>query len=147
MFEGKKIGRVKNLEKLVEEIHLQEKIVNDLKGRIQFHHNEVIGYNQQLKEQAIKQSQEDINKLTNLVFSLQNKIENVHALQYSSQNRLEEHQLTLEETMASIEGTRKEWLELVTQLNELRDKLKGAEDEYKIVEYEYNHGQYRALDG
>jgi len=141
LFEGKKIGRVKNLEKLVEEIHLQEKIVNDLKGRIQFHHNEVIGYNQQLKEQAIKQSQEDINKLTNLVFSLQNKIENVHALQYSSQNRLEEHQLTLEETMASIEGTRKEWLELVTQLNDLRDKLKGAEDEYKIVEYEYNHAQ------
>ncbi len=141
LFEGKKIGRVKNLEKLVEEIHSQEKIVNDLKGRIQFHHNEVIGYNQQLKEQAIKQSQEDINKLTNLVFSLQNKIENVHALQYSSQNKLEEYQLTLEETMASIEGTRKEWLELVTQLNELRDKLKGAEDEYKIVEYEYNHAQ------
>ncbi len=141
LFEGKKIGRVKNLEKLVEEIHAQEKIVNDLKGRIQFHHNEVIGYNQQLKEQAIKQTQEDINKLTNLVFSLQNKIENVHSLQYSSQNKLEEHQLTLEETMASIEGTRKEWLELVTNLNELRDKLKAAEDEYKIVEYEYNQAQ------
>ena len=141
LFEGKKIGRVKNLEKLVEEIHAQEKVVNDLKGRIQFHHNEVIGYNQQLKEQAIKQTQEDINKLTNLVFSLQNKIENVHALQYSSQNKLEEYQLTLEETMASIEGTRKEWLELVTHLNELRDKLKAAEDEYKIVEYEYSQAQ------
>ena len=141
LFEGKKIGRAKNLAKLVEEIHAQEKVVNDLKGKIQFHHNEVIGYNEQLKEQAIKQTQEDINRLTNLVFSLQNKIENLHALQYSSQNRLEEQQLNLEETMASIEGTRKEWLELVTHLNELRDKLKAAEDDYKIVEYEYNHAQ------
>ena len=141
LFEGKKIGRVKNLEKLVEEIHAQEKVVNELKGRIQFHHNEVIGYNEQLKEQAIKQTQEEINKLTNLVFALQNKIENLHSLQYSSQNKLEEQQLNLEETMASIEGTRKEWLELVTHLNELRDKLKAAEDDYKIVEYEYTQAQ------
>ncbi len=141
LFEGKKIGRAKNLEKLVEEIHSQEKIVNDLKGKIQFHHNEVIGYNQQLKEQVIKQTQEEINRLTNLVFSLQNKIENIHGLQYASQNRIEEQQMGLEETMASIEGTRQEWMSLVTSLNELRHKLKGAEEEYRIVEYEFNHAQ------
>ena len=141
LFEGKKIGRAKNLEKLIEQIHAQEKVVNDLKGKIQFHHNEVISYNEQLKEQAIKQRQEEINRLTNLVFSLQNKIENLHSQQYSSRNKLEEQQLTLEETMAAIEGTRQEWLGLVTSLNELRDKLKIAEDEYRIVEYEYNHAQ------
>lgn len=138
MFEGKKIGRAKNLEKLFEEIQVQEGVVNALKEAIQSKHNEVISYNEQLKETAIKQAQEDINRLTNLVFSLQNKIESLHGLQSSSQNRLEELQQNLQDTSASIEGTRQEWMQLVTVLNELRDKLKGAEDDYKGAEAEYN---------
>ncbi|HXB43740.1 MAG TPA: chromosome segregation protein SMC, partial [Puia sp.] len=90
LFEGKKIGRAKNLERLHEQIASQEIIVNALKADIQAKHNEVIGYNEQLKEQAIKQTQDDINRLTNLVFSLQNKSENLHAQQYDAQNRLQE---------------------------------------------------------
>jgi hypothetical protein len=39
-----------------------------LKSAIQEKHDEVIGYNEQLKEQAIRQTQEDINRLTNFVF-------------------------------------------------------------------------------
>ncbi len=138
MFEGKKIGRAKNLEKLSEEIHLQEGVVNGLKADIQHKHNEVIGYNEQLKETAIKQAQEDINRLTNQVFSLQNKIESLHGLQGSSRNRLEELQQNLQDTASSIEGTRQQWMELVNLLNELRDKLKSAEDDYKGSEDEYN---------
>ncbi|MFT3934228.1 MAG: chromosome segregation protein SMC [Chitinophagaceae bacterium] len=138
LFEGKKIGRAKNLEKLAEEIAAQEVIVNNLKADIQFKHNEVIGFNEQLKETAIKQAQEDISRLTNFVFSLENKTENLHALQGTSQNRVEELQLTLEETMGGVEGVRNEWMQLVNTLNELRDKLKSSEDEYKIVESAYN---------
>lgn len=138
MFEGKKIGRAKNLEKLFEQIQVQEGIVNELKVAIQAKHNEVIGYNEQLKETAIKQAQEDINRLTNLVFSLQNKIESLHGLQSSSQNRLEELTQNLQDTANSIEGTRQEWMELVNHLNEIRDKLKSAEDDYKAAENEYN---------
>ncbi|MGL1269248.1 hypothetical protein ACSTLE_23455, partial [Vibrio parahaemolyticus] len=63
LFEGKKIGRAKNLEKLHEEIIAQEKIVNGLKADIQHKHNEVIGYNEQLKEHAIKQTEHEINQL------------------------------------------------------------------------------------
>src|SRR5207344_1471000 len=77
LFEGKKIGRAKNLEKLAEEISVQDKIVTALKAEIQQRHNEVITYNNQLKENAIRQTQQDIIQLTNLVFSLQNKIESL----------------------------------------------------------------------
>ncbi|HAK11707.1 MAG TPA: hypothetical protein DCO78_06745, partial [Chitinophagaceae bacterium] len=52
LFEGKKIGRAKNLEKLIEEITAQEAVVNALKADIQLRHNEVIAYNEQLKEHA-----------------------------------------------------------------------------------------------
>lgn len=138
IFEGKKIGRAKNLKKLNEEIRHQEAVVAGLKARIQSKANEVIAFNEQLKENAIKKAQEDISHLTNQVFSLQNKIENIHGLQHSSQNRLEEMQQNLEQTMTSIEGTRNEWMNLVGQLNELRDKLKIAEEEFKSSEEAYN---------
>jgi chromosome segregation protein len=143
LFEGKKIGRAKNLEKLREQIVAQEEIVNDLKANIQAKHNEVLGYNEQLKENAIKQAQEDINRLTNQVFSLQNKMENLAGLQSTSQNRLEELQMNLANTSSAIEGTRQEWMQLVNQLNELREKLKVAEDEYKEAESAYNNVQAR----
>jgi chromosome segregation protein len=137
LFEGKKIGRAKNLEKLVEEIALQDAIVVDLKSNIQARHNEVIGFNEQLKETAIRQAQDDISRLTNVVFSLQNKIENLHASQGMSQNRLEELQESLKQTAGGVEDVRNEWMQLLSVLNELRDKLKFGEDEYKEAETFY----------
>ena len=141
LFEGKKIGRVKNLEKLHEDIVAQDIVVNELKHIIQSRHNEVIGYNEQLKEQAIKQTREDISRLTNLVFSLQNKIETIHASQHVAEHRLQETQIILEETIASIDGTRQEWMQWVTQLNELREKLHVSESDYRATEEEYIQAQ------
>ncbi len=138
LFEGKKIGRAKNLEKLAEEIIAQDAVVNGLKANIQAKHNEVTGYNEQLKETAIKQAQEDISRLTNLVFSLQNKIENLHASQHTSQNRLEELQINLQQTSGGVEGVRAEWTQLVKVLDELREKLKVSEDDYRVAEADYN---------
>jgi chromosome segregation protein len=138
LFEGKKIGRAKNLEKLKGEIQKLELVVNGLKASIQEKHNEVIGYNEQLKEQAIRQTQEDINRLTNFVFSLQNKVENLHAQQDSSQGRLEELQLNLEETIAGIEDTRNAWAGLVKIVGELKEKSQLAEEEYRSAEIAYN---------
>ena len=50
IFEGKKIGRAKNLEKLLVDIQSQEKIVNELKEKIQVKHNAVLEFNELLKE-------------------------------------------------------------------------------------------------
>jgi len=138
IFEGKKIGRAKNLEKLREEIAHQETVVADLKSRIQSKHNEVIGYNEQLKENAIKKAQEDINLLTNQVFSLHNKIENIHGMQHSSLNRLEEMQQNLESTTQATHGIRAELTRLLESLNELKDKLNSAESDYRETEQAYN---------
>jgi chromosome segregation protein len=138
LFEGKKIGRAKNMEKLQEEVRRLQTVVDGLKNDIQEKHNEVIGYNEQLKEQAIRQTQDDINRLTNFAFSLENKIENLHAQQSSGQNRLEELQLNLEETIAGIEDTRNAWTELVRVVGELKEKAQVAEDEYRSAELAYN---------
>ncbi len=138
LFEGKKIGRAKNLEKLVEEISAQEIIVNELKATIEIRHNEVIAFNEQLKENAIKQTQQDINNFTNLVFSLQNKIENLHHLEQSSSQRIEELQQQLEESHDAIASTREELEKLNNQLEELTDKVQVVEQDYTLAEQEYN---------
>ncbi len=138
LFEGKKIGRAKNLEKLVEEISAQEIIVNELKATIEIRHNEVITFNEQLKENAIKQTQQDINNFTNLVFSLQNKIENLHHLEQSSSQRIEELQQQLEESHDAIASTRVELEKLNTQLEELNDRVQVVEQDYTLAEQEYN---------
>jgi len=138
LFEGKKIGRAKNLEKLQKEIAQLQTTVGDLKTAIQDKHNELAGYNEQLKEQAIRQTQDDINRLTNFVFSLQNKVENLHSQQDSSQGRLEELQLNLEETIAGIEDTRNAWAELVRVVSELKEKAQVAEEDYRSAEHAYN---------
>jgi len=139
LFEGKKIGRAKNLEKLQGEVRRLQTVVDGLKSDIQEKHNEVIGFNEQLKEQAIRQTQDDINRLTNFAFSLQNKIENLHAQQNSGQDRLEELQLNLEETIAGIEDTRNAWSDLVRVVAELKEKTQVAEEDYRSAELAYNN--------
>ena len=138
LFEGKKIGRAKNLEKLQEEIHIQDNIVARLKEDIQAAHNEVIGYNEQLKEQAIRQTQEEISRLTNLVFSLQNKAENILAQQQSSESRLTELKSSSQEASIAVAGTRLDWEKMQVISGELAEKMQDAESEYRDAEADYN---------
>ena len=137
LFEGKKIGRAKNLEKLREEISMQTLTVKKLKGDIQERHNEVIYFNEQLKETAIRQMQQEINNLTNLVFSLQNKIENLHQLETNSSSRVEELAIQLENNREAISNTRNDLDKFNTQLDELAEKLQSLEMDYASAEQEY----------
>ncbi|MEO7982647.1 MAG: chromosome segregation protein SMC [Bacteroidota bacterium] len=147
LFEGKKIGRAKNLEKLIEEIRAQEIVVNELKATIQARHNEVIAFNDQLKENAIKQTQQDINHLTNHVFSLQNKIENLHYLEETGAKRMDDLQEQLESNLDGVAGTRDELEKLNTQLEELSGKIQVEEQDYASSEQEYNFATATYNDG
>ena len=138
LFEGKKIGRAKNLEKLIEEITSQEKIVNELKTIISARSNEVIAFNQELKENAINQTQQDINSLTNTVFALQNKLENIHHAEETDSQKLYELQSQLESNHQSIAATRTDLETFNTQLEELTNKMQVAEQDYVVAEQEYN---------
>jgi chromosome segregation protein len=138
LFEGKKIGRAKNLEKLAEEISAQEVVVNQLKATIQAHHNEVISFNEQLKENAIRQVQQDINHLTNQVFSLQNKIENLTHAEENSTIRLAELEKQLGTNHNDIASTRELLSSFNNQLSELAEKMQLVEQDYTSAEADYN---------
>ncbi len=138
LFEGKKIGRAKNLEKLVKEIEAQDKIVNNLKADIQKRHNEVIAFNTQLKENAIKQIQEQINQLTNQVFALHNKIENLNHQELAAENKLNDLNNQLKEKQNDISATRDELNAFNKQLDELQQKMQLVEQDYSSAETSYN---------
>ncbi|HEX3167642.1 MAG TPA: chromosome segregation protein SMC [Chitinophagaceae bacterium] len=145
LFEGKKIGRAKNLEKLQEEIISQHAVVELLKDEIQERHNEVIAFNEELRESTLKNTEIEIQELTNQVFSFHNKLENLHALQSQSQHRLEELKTEIQQTQGSVEATRNDlkWLseELVLQaakVNEGEEIFKSEEGSYNESNRQYN---------
>jgi len=142
LFEGKKIGRAKNLEKLHDEIVLQEAVVNALKKEIQLKHNQVISYNEQLKENVIKQTENEINQLTNQVFAAKNRIENLQHAQQQSQQRLEDIEYRLQDEHDAISNTREDLQGLNDQLNQTNEERKMVEQDYTNAEEEYNSATF-----
>jgi len=138
LFEGKKIGRAKNLEKLWKEIEAQEAVVNGIKADIQARHDEVIVYNDQLKERQIRETQNEINNLTNQVFALQNKLENLNASQAASTKRLEDLEGNLEANQDEIADVREQLASLNEQLQAAAEEMKMQEQDYKNAEQDYN---------
>ncbi|MEO6637254.1 MAG: chromosome segregation protein SMC, partial [Ginsengibacter sp.] len=139
LFEGKKIGRAKNLEKLAEQIEVQQGKVNELKSVISKKSNEVIAFNEQLKENAIQQTQQVINELVNTSYSIKNKIENINQQQHTGVNRIEELNSQLKQNHEAVEETRSLLAALSADVQELDNALKIASEEFSTAEIEFNH--------
>lgn len=138
LIEGKKIGRAKNLEKLQEEIAVQDAVVDGLRSEIQSRHNEVIAFNEDLRENAIRETEREIQQFTNEVFALHNKLENLHGMQASSQNRLEELHLQMAQTHESVSGVRNQLAEFNEMLQQNANKLTEAEELFREADASYN---------
>jgi chromosome segregation protein len=146
LFEGNKLGRAKNLERMHEEILLQDKVVLDLKHAIQMRHNEVIGFNEQLKENAIKETETAINQLVNQVYGIENKIENLHHNETAAAKRLEDLDAQQKDVHEKQSGYKEELEKYNSQLEILADKLTGFEEEFKSAEQLYNEANTQYND-
>lgn len=138
LIEGKKIGRAKNLEKLQEEIAVQDTVVENLRSVIQARHNEVIAFNEDLRESALRETEREIQQLTNQVFSLHNKLENLFSMQTNSEHRLEELNMQVRQTQASVEEVRSQLVQLNEELQSYTSKLAEADENFKAAEAGYN---------
>lgn len=138
LFEGKKIGRAKNLEKLRDEIVLQEAVVIALKAEMKQKHNEVIGFNEQLKENVIRQTENEISQLINQVFAAKNKSENLQGARQSAILKLEEFSFRLQDEHDAIAATREVFIQLNEKLEATTIELKLMEQDYQLAEKDYN---------
>ncbi|MBO9657632.1 MAG: chromosome segregation protein SMC, partial [Chitinophagaceae bacterium] len=138
LIEGKKIGRAKNLEKLQEVIATQETIVEKLRSDIQTRHNEVIAYSEDLREAALRETEREIQQLTNQVFALQNKLENLQSMQGNSQNRLEDLTSQMQQTYDSVDSVRRQLAEFNEELQQKTARLEEANESFRAAESGYN---------
>ncbi|HEU0065313.1 MAG TPA: chromosome segregation protein SMC, partial [Flavisolibacter sp.] len=148
LFEGKKIGRAKNLEKLKHDIAELQTIVDNLSSQIRSRHNEVIAFNSDLKENAIKETEQQIQQLNNQLFGLQNKLENLMHSNSQSHIRLEDLQLQMKETHSAVEAVRNELTSLNESLSSYANQVKDAEASYNEIEVQYNeiNTQYNSFN-
>jgi chromosome segregation protein len=138
LFEGKKIGRAKNLEKLLEDIQSQEKVVNVLKEQIQELHSSVLVFNDQLKENEIRSTEQSINTLINEVFANKNRLENLQSAQANAVTKLAEYAAKIQDEHAAIADTRLALEALNVSLQETQAKLEAIELAYQAAEQAYH---------
>ena len=147
LFEGNKIGRAKNLEKLAEVIAEQDIIVADLKGKIKAKHDLVLEFNNQLQEKAIVETQQKIQQLSNQLFGIQNRIESLNSSEVSASQRLLDFEKQLQhgkdsmiEHKTSLDLFNSELQVLTTQIESVELDYSTAETAYNTITSNYNDG-------
>jgi chromosome segregation protein len=138
LFEGKKIGRAKNLEKLLTDIQAQESVVSHLKEQIQTKHNSVLEFNELLKENEIRATEQSVNTLINDVFAIKNRLENLQAAHIAAVTKLAEYAAKVNEEHAAIADTRVALEALNLSLQETQAKLESIELAYQAAEQAYH---------
>ena len=138
LFEGNKIGRAKNLERLAKEIKDLTDTTAELKQYIADTQTLITGFNQELNDKAIEQTRQEINRLQNSSVNLANRVENFEQLNQNGEKRLQDLQEQLDDTHENIEGTRTELQNITDQLRSLQQDIQTADEEFKAVEFEFN---------
>ena len=138
LFEGNKLGRSKNLEKLKAVIKKMQQEADALQQQIEEKRHAVSGYNDQLSEQKIEEGREKINQLQNQLFGLENKAENFKSLMASNENKLLEMRDTLDATHEQVAQQREELAAFSDNMEGLQKAIETAEVAFMEADRAYN---------
>lgn len=138
LFEGNKIGRGKNLERLAKEIAELTSSTTKLKQYLSDTQTLIAGFNRDLNDRAIELARQEINKLQNQVVNLNNRAENFEQLNTAGQKRIADLQEQLDHTHDSISDTRNELDTITEKLQTLQQNIQAATHEFAGVEQEFN---------
>ncbi len=138
-FEGNKIGRAKNLERLAKEIaELTEKTAK-LKQEINDTQMLVTGFNQELNDKDIEATKEEINRLKNLLVNIDDKKANYDHLNENAVRRIEELEAQLEDTRSSISDSREALEKIEEEIKTVREEIGRSEALFIAAEKEFNN--------
>ncbi len=138
LFEGNKIGRAKNLERLAKEIQDLTATTAELKQFVADTQNQITGYNSELNDKAIEQTRQEIFRLQNHGVNLAHRIENYEQLNQQGDKRLQDIQAQLDNTHDSIQDTRSELGQITEDLQALQQNIQHAEMDFRAVEQAFN---------
>lgn len=137
-FEGNKIGRAKNLERLAKEIEELTASTTNLKQHISDTQTLVTGFNQELNDKAIEATKDEINKLQNLSVNLEDKVQNYEHLNETAVKRMNDIEQQLSDNQESISGARTQLTEIESVLENVKKEIEGTEAEFKNAEEDFN---------
>ncbi|MDB5152735.1 MAG: smc [Mucilaginibacter sp.] len=113
LFEGKRIGRAKNLENLAKEIKSVESKLNELRNRSEELQSKLAALRSSGKSNQISQQQQDLNRLNTELITVKTRQEQYQAFIENSRNRKED----IAQKISSIQD---ETLRLQPELAELK---------------------------
>ena len=131
LFEGKRIGRAKNLENLIKEIKDLEIITTSLKKDVDIESERLIGLKLSSQKQTIALKQQDIHRLQNELITIKTKQTQYEAFIENSQNRKHD----IEQRIHSINH---ELLISTPKLNELKTLKEIKLEQLSELQHDYN---------
>lgn len=134
LFEGNKIGRAKNLERLAAEITELADATAQLKQFIAETQQMLAGFTEELNDDAIAQVQAEINRLQNHSINLSGRAEHLEHLNHSGAQKLAELREQLDDTFEDIGDTRRELEELTEELSALQQQEQQSQQAYQAAE-------------
>jgi chromosome segregation protein len=136
LFEGKRIGRAKNLENLSNEINSTESSLINLKTEIEFEEDKLKSLSDSSQKDLISILQVEINKLSNEFTTVKTKQEQYLAFIENSQNRKQD----IEQKITSIRG------ELLNSEPFLTDlKIRKTEKDSHLIEFQQDYNELSEL--
>jgi chromosome segregation protein len=136
LFEGKRIGRAKNLEKLSKEISSTEASLTKLKSEIEIEEENLKNQSESSQKDFINLLQIEINKLSNEFTSVKTKQEQYLAFIENSLNRKQD----IEQKISSISA------ELLTSEPLLAElKIKKNEKEVQLIQFQQKYNELAEL--
>lgn len=137
-FEGNKIGRAKNLERLAKEIKALTKKAEELKQQIDTQKQEIAAFTASINDKALDQAKQAIQQSQNKIYALQQRGEHLSQLEAKSQDRIAELEQQLQDVRDSVSDKQEELETVNEELADLQSRIQQAEAEFQMVEADFN---------
>lgn len=138
IFEGNKIGRAKNLERLANEIAAKKAITTDLELQIAGIQHDLKNAQQSLQQINVEQHKNQLLQLQQQQHNILNKIEHTSQHITTNQSRIATYEAQLETVQGDISTTRAQLEAYNQQLYTQQANIKAAEQAFLTIEQEYN---------
>ncbi len=133
LFEGKRIGRAKNLENLAKEIRALENQISKLKTSIEQESQKVVALKSASKKEDIQRLQQELNQTNNELVSVKTRQEQYVAFIENSQNRKQDIEQKISALTEELVQAEPKLTALKAQKQQLSDQLVEKQLDYNTL--------------
>jgi chromosome segregation protein len=141
VFENNKIGRTQRLESVANEINLLESTAGSLKTAMDALQQDILGFNNDLNEENIKNLEQEINQKQIEIARLHQGIENFSKQSEQATERIGQLKQSIVDKNDKIALSKNTFHEAKQQLNFAFDSLQSSKQKFEVAEAEYNRTQ------